>query len=469
MKGLSIKNLVSACNGLYHGDESYLDREISSITTDSRQVEKDGLFAAIKGERSDGHKFIGQCFEKGALVCISELELEGETRPYIQVESTITALRMIAKFYREQMTDLKVVAISGSAGKTSTKETIASVLEKKYKVLKTEGNFNNDLGVPLTVFRLKEDDQVAVIELGISHFGDMEKIASIVSPDICVITNIGQCHLENLKTRDGILEEKTDMFRFMKDGGYVVLNGDDDKLSTVGEVKGRKPYFFGIDSHEGAYATDIKNLGLKGMKVEFHQLNPVDGLANFAVSIPIPGRHMVYNALAAATVASILGLSSDQIIAGISDVVTLKGRNNLIEANGLCILDDCYNANPGSMRASIDVLDASDGRKVAILGDMFELGKEERELHYEVGRYLAYKKIDELVAIGNLAKSLADGASDECKKCDNKHLKVTHYDSKADFFDNLNVHIQRGDNVLVKSSHGMNFAEIVEKLSHIDY
>ena len=250
MKGMTLRAMTEAVNGIYHGNGEDYDKEITAITIDSRKVAEGGLFIAIKGERSDGHDFIGQCFEKGAACVISEKELPDEEHSYIQVESSLQALKDLALLYRNNL-DVKVVGITGSVGKTSTKETISSVLSEKYRVLKTLGNFNNEIGLPLTVFRLTEDDEVAVLEMGISDFGEMDRLSKIAQPDICVITNIGFCHLENLGTRDGILKAKTEIFNHMNPDGIVILNGDDDKLSTISQVHGKRPLVFGISNKDG--------------------------------------------------------------------------------------------------------------------------------------------------------------------------------------------------------------------------
>ena len=242
MKNLTLRNIVKVCRGVYHGPEEALDREVDSIITDSRKAEAGALFVAIVGERVDAHKFIPDVMAKGALASVSERELEGRGFPYIQVESSLQAVKDIAEFYLEQL-QIPVVGITGSVGKTSTKEVIASVLKEKYRTLKTQGNFNNELGLPLTVFRLRDEDEIAVLEMGISDFGEMTRLAKIAKPQTCVITNIGTCHLENLRDRDGVLKAKTEIFRYLRPDGHIVLNGDDDKLSTVVEYKGIRRYF----------------------------------------------------------------------------------------------------------------------------------------------------------------------------------------------------------------------------------
>ena len=232
MRGLTLRKIAEVCDGTYMGDPSFLDREVENVVTDSRAAEDGSLFVAIPGERVDGHKFIPDVFRKGALAVLSEHALEQADGPYIIVKSGLMAIRKMAAWYRQTLT-IPVVGITGSVGKTSTKEMIASVLEQKFNVLKTEGNFNNLLGMPMTLLKIREEHEVAVIEMGISEFGEMHQLAEIARPDICVITNIGQAHLENLKTRDGILKAKTEIFDFLKDDGVIVLNGDDDKIGRA--------------------------------------------------------------------------------------------------------------------------------------------------------------------------------------------------------------------------------------------
>ena len=296
MKGLTLSRMAEVCNGRYIGRAEDALREVDSITTDSRKAEPGSLFAAIKGERVDGHTFIPSVFEKGALCVLSEHELEGQNGNYILVDSTLEALKAIAQEYLEQL-KIPVVGITGSVGKTSTKEMIAAVLSRKYRVLKTAGNFNNELGLPLTVFRLREEDEIAVLEMGISDFGEMHRLAKIAKPDTCVITNIGQCHLEFLGDRDGVLRAKTEIFDFLRPNGHIVLNGDDDKLETIKEVKGIEPMFFGIGSENEVYADRMEKKGLEGISCRIHTKK-----GSFSALIPIPGIHMVQNALAGTAV-----------------------------------------------------------------------------------------------------------------------------------------------------------------------
>ena len=451
MKNLSLINIAKACKGILKNCENLKDKEVSDIVIDSRKVTEGCLFVAIKGNRVDGHDFIEEVTEKNVLCSVSEKELNINV-PYILVESTTDALMDIAAFYRKSL-DIKVVGITGSVGKTSTKEMIATVLEEKYNVLKTEGNFNNQIGLPLTIFRLREEHEIAVLEMGISHFGDMEELAAIATPDVCVITNIGYCHLENLIDRDGVLKAKTAMFKYMEKGGTIILNGDDDKLSAVRDYEGIKPVFFGLDNKNSVYADNVKPLGMKGTSFTLK-----DNSTSADVTLIIPGIHMVSNALAATAVGKTFNMNLNEIKNGIEKLDSVKGRNTIIETEKYTILDDCYNANPVSTKASIDLLTYADGRKVAILGDMFELGENEAQLHAQVGIYCAEKNIDYLICIGKLSKNTYEAAMKNGIK------KADYFSEKAEFLEKAKQLLEVNDQILIKASHGMNFSEITKNI-----
>ena len=458
MKNMTLANIATACGGTYYGTEADKEREIAGAVIDNRQIEKDYLFIAIKGARVDGHSFIPSAFEAGALAVLSEHELENPAGPYILVESCETALKKIAAFYRQSL-DIKVVGITGSVGKTSTKEMIASVLSQKYNVHKTAGNFNNEIGLPLTILKIRQEHEVAVLEMGISDFGEMHRLAEIANPDICVITNIGLCHLENLIDRDGILRAKTECFAHMKPNGVAVLNGDDDKLCTQTEINGRKAVFYGIAADSDVldkeiYASDVEAIGLTGTKAVIHVQEET-----FEAEIPIAGEHNVYNALAAVGVAKELGLTVVEMKCGIEAVQTIGGRSNLIHRNGITIIDDCYNANPVSMKASIDVLSKAEGRKIAVLGDMGELGAEERKLHFSVGEHFAQKKIDMLFCAGELSMEIVSGVV-----LVSPDTQVHYFGTKEALIQELKSVCKEGDTILVKASHFMNYQDIVKEL-----
>lgn len=451
MKNLTVKNIAKACNGELFNCEKIENVEVSDVVIDSRKVSNSCAFVAISGARVDGHDFIEQVISNGAMVAISQKKLDLEV-PYILVESTTDALMDIAAFYRKSL-GIKVVGITGSVGKTSTKEMIAKVLEEKFDVLKTEGNFNNEIGLPLTIFRLRENHEIAVLEMGISHFGDMEKLARIATPDICVITNIGYCHLENLIDRDGVLKAKTEVFEYMPDNGCIILNGDDDKLATVKQYNKMVPRFFGKQDSYFVHAKNICQNGLKGTDFTL-----CDNQTEVTLNINIPGSHMVSNGLAAAAVGKTVGMTLDEIKNGIEKLESVKGRNNIIETDKYIIIDDCYNANPVSTKASLDLLTYANGNKIAILGDMFELGENENELHAEVGKYCAEIKIDHVICIGKLSLNTYNGAIEAGIN------KADYFETKEKFFEKATSILKKGDNILVKASHGMDFPQITNFL-----
>lgn len=453
MKDMTLEQIAAACGGIYYGTQEDSRQNISSITTDSRQAKAGCLFVAVKGERVDGHDFIPAVYEQGACCVISEQTLAAGQQPYILVESSLQAIKDVAEYYRSRL-DIKVVGVTGSVGKTSTKEAIASVLAEKYNVLKTYGNFNNELGLPLTIFRLRDEHQIAVLEMGISDFGEMHRLSKIARPDICVITNIGQCHLEFLKDRDGVLRAKSEIFDYMAADGSIILNGEDDKLAAVNEVKGIKPIFFGTGTTADVYADEIVHQGLKGIECRIHV-----GAESFTVLIPIPGYHMVLNALAAVSVGRALGLNISQMQAGIEKLEPLGGRFHIIETGSMTIIDDCYNANPVSMKASLDILKDADHRKVAILGDMFELGEEAEAYHEMIGVYAAEKQIDLLICVGEISRHMAEAAR-RAGGCSD----VRQFITLDELLTELPGILQQDDTILVKASHGMNFAKVVEQL-----
>ena len=340
MKNMTLTNIARACNGrlLYPAENSRKEiehAEAAGVVIDSRKAGENFIFVATKGERVDGHRFIPDVFAKGALGVVCEKEPESLPGPCIVVEDSFEALKQIGEFYRQQL-PVKVVGITGSVGKTSTKEFVAAVLSMKYKVHKTLGNYNNEVGVPLTVLSMPEDTEVAVLEMGINHFGEMHNLSRIARPDICIMTNIGQCHLEFLGSREGILKAKSEMFVFMKEDGSVCINGDDDMLASIKEVKGKKPVTFGLSEQCRVYATDIKGKGLFGSEAVIHGNGE-----SFAVQIPLPGEHMVYNALAAAAAGQLLGLTPEEIRDGIAAVESVSGRSHIVKLPDKVLIDDC--------------------------------------------------------------------------------------------------------------------------------
>ncbi len=488
MMNLSLCEIAEACGGMLVLNGSDGEVKVSSLVLDSRQVTEGGVFLATVGERVDGHRFIKDVYDKGVSLVVAEktpeqVEAEHGIEPsdwgsYVLVKDSFQALKDIAEYYRSKLT-LPVVGITGSVGKTSTKEFIAGVLGVKYRVLKTEGNFNNEVGLPLTLLRIRPEHEVAVVEMGISDFGEMHRLSKMARPNICVITNIGQCHLENLKTRDGILQAKTEIFDFMAENGEVCLNGEDDKLRTITEVKGKKPHFFGLGAFpEEVYADGIVSKGLWGSDAvmrlykESCSEEPVKNVAgtdasetvDFPVEVPLSGMHMVINAAAAACVAKLLELAPEQIAKGIKNVSAIGGRNHLIRLPKYTLIDDCYNANPVSMKAAVDLLAMADTEKVAVLGDMFELGTDSDAMHTEVGAYAARNGIEHIYCVGENSRHMYEGAMREAMLTQ----KIVYFETREAlleaFAQNQEELIPEGCTVLIKASHGMVFTEVLAYL-----
>lgn len=451
-------------------------KEVQGVVIDSRLVKEDYLFVASRGERVDGHDFIKAAFNQGAMAVVCEKAPEGVPIPYILVKDSLKALKDVAEWYRMQL-DISVIGITGSVGKTSTKEFVSSVLSQKYRVHKTEGNYNNEIGLPLTILQIRAEHEIAVLEMGISNFGEMHRLSKIAKPDYCLITNIGQCHLENLGSRQGILKAKSEIFDFMNENGRAILNGDDDMLATVHEVKGKPPVRYGFSPEFDVWADNVKSYGLKGSTCDIHIKDEV-----IHAEIPMPGHHMVLNSLAAAAAGLLFGISGRDIARGIDQIKPVSGRSNIIQHKDLTIIDDCYNANPVSMKAAIDLLSMADTRKVAIMGDMGELGRDEIKLHEEVGRYAGAKNIDIILCAGKLSSHMYDSAREalnnklynaesgkSSETSGNESPKsvserLFYFETRDDLIKALPGIIKGGDTILVKASHFMGFDMIVKEL-----
>ena len=456
MKEMSLEQITNAVHGTYHGNIEKKSQEITGVSIDSRKIDNGYLFVPIKGERVDGHDFIAQTAVNGALCTLCEHPPVDVDIPYILVDSCTQALKDLAKYYRSTL-DIKVIGITGSVGKTSTKEMIASVLSQKYQVLKTEGNYNNEIGLPLTIFRIRDKHEIAILEMGISNFGEMNNLADIARPDIGVITNIGSAHIEHLKDQAGIMKAKTEMFDHLKPNATVLLNGDDAMLSTITAVQGRAPIFFGLSNTLDVYADDIEANGLRGTSCTLHL-----GHESITVNIPLPGQHMVYNALAGAYLGHLFGLTNAQIKIGLATSMPIAGRTNVIKTDSFFIIDDCYNANPVSMKGALDLLAKVPTRSIAILGDMFELGDNEESLHYDIGTYAANHNINLICCVGALSKQMYKGA-----KASSTTSKTLYFQTKEALISQLPLILQENDTILVKASNGMKFPEILNILKDL--
>lgn len=449
---MDLGTLAECAQGQFLGSEAEKKIPAKAITTDSRDVREGSVFACIKGERSDGHDYAAVAQASGAVAVICEKRPEGVTVPVILVDSTLKALQKAARGILD-ISGVKVIGIGGSVGKTSTKEMIASVVSQKYNIIKTSANHNNELGLPLTVFEITDETQVAVLEMGIDDFGQMHTLAEIAQPDVCVLTNIGDCHLENLGDRDGVLRAKSEMFDFLKKDGKVLLCGDDERLFSLKEVHGVKPVFYGIGEINDVRADDIVTNGIEGSAFKIYH----DGRC-FNANVSVPGMHYVVNACAGAAAGIAMGLSEKEIEAGLAAYTTISGRFNIIKTSRYTLIDDCYNANPMSMKASLSSLAKASGRKVALLGDMGELGENEKELHAEVGAYAAECGIDALYCCGELSKYMAEGAAEAGL------FDVAYFKDREELLGKIGLLLKAGDTILVKASHFMGFEKVVEML-----
>lgn len=442
----TVRQALEAIGGEYIGPEGALDSGILSVVTDSRQVAAGNLFAAIKGERTDGHRYVGSAGEKGAVCCICEERVDAAV-PQIITTSTVAALQQLAAWYRRWL-NVMVVGITGSVGKTTCKEVVASVLGTKYNVHKTQGNYNNEIGLPLTLLSMTEETQVAVVEMGMSAFGEMELLSSIARPDMCVITNIGHSHMEILGSQEGIFRAKCEIFEHMEPAAPAFLNGDDSFLKTVNRENLR---FFGFEAENDICVTELRDNGLEGS----------EGIINafgeeYDFVIGIPGRHVLYPVTAAIGIGLELGLNKEEILRGIRSADTISGRVNLIKKGGLTIIDDCYNAAPASMEAGLELLSRAGGETLAILGDMGELGDTAPELHARVGAFAAKKGIGLLAAVGELSEHMY-------RACMEAGGRALYFEDKAALIRELPRILPENGTVLVKASHFMGFAEIVEE------
>lgn len=462
MRNVTIQTIAEAVGGkIENAARSDITKEVTSVTTDSRMIEEGGVFFAIKGENADGHDFIDEVFANGALAVVCEKFNPKQQHACIVVDDCVAALKKTAAFYRNQLS-IRMVGVVGSVGKTSTKEMITSVLAAHYEVLSTEGNHNNGIGVPLTILRIRDGHEVAVIEMGISDFGEMDSLGEIVRPEIAVFTNIAQGYLETLGDLDGVFRANVEIIPHIPELGTILISGQDERLATIEDeyADGRRVMKFGKESkRDDFYASNIENLGLEGSNFI---ANFPDG-SHYEMNVPLPGYHMVDNAIAAAAVGFLMGLNLEEIRRGMSNVEALSGRGHIMHTDKYTIVDDCYNANPKSMCAAIDTLGYALTRKVAILGDMFELGEHSDTLHGEVGDYAASHGVDSLIFVGTSAKFMYERArvheGVEIRYYPNREMLINVLaDPSKDI-------IMPGDTILVKASHKMGFSQIVEFLS----
>ncbi len=456
MQALTLRQLLEAVNGTLLGDFDDLDAQAVQVSTDSRSITPGCLFIPLEGERFDGHSFIQAALEAGAAGCLTARERESYLpgRFYIKVRSTQRALWELARYYKK-LFPIPFIAVTGSVGKTTTKDMTAAVLGARFCVHKTEGNFNNDIGVPLTLLRLEAQHEVCVVELGMDHAGEIDNLARLVEPDMALITNIGDAHIENLGSRENIFKAKCEIFPHLKRDGLAVLNGDDPLLASLEGTLAQRTVFVGEGEGLDYTARDLSSDGAGHLFCRVKTPR-----SQFEANIPALGSHMIYPTLMAAAVAEALGMAPDEIIRGIGAFLPTKMRMNIVRCKGdIVILNDAYNANPQSMRAAAAVLgDAQGRRKVAVVGDMKELGPGSEQFHRAVGGYFAQSGADRLIAIGELARFMAEGAQEAGR-------------AQADYFPTLDAarnalsrEVRAGVTILVKASRSMAFEKIVDFL-----
>lgn len=457
MEALTLRQLLEAVSGTLLGDFDNLDAVAADVSTDSRSITPGCLFIPLEGERFDGHSFINCALEAGAAGCLTARERESYLpgKFYVKVRSTQRALWDLARYYKK-LFPIPFIAITGSVGKTTTKDMTAAVLGAKFHVHKTEGNFNNDIGVPLTLLKLEKHHQVSVVEMGMDHAGEIDDLARLVEPDMALITNIGDAHIENLGSRENIFKAKCEVFPHLKQDGLAVLNGDDSLLATLRGTLPQRTVFVGTGQGLDYTARDLDSDGAGHLSCRIKTPR-----SQFEANIPALGSHMVYPTLMAAAVGEALGMAPDEIIRGIGAFLPTKMRMNIIRCKGdIMILNDAYNANPQSMRAAAAVLgDAGQKRrKVAVVGDMKELGPGSEQFHRAVGGYFAQAGADRLIAVGDQARFMAEGAKAA-------GLEQADWFPSLDGAKNaLSREVRAGVTILVKASRSMAFEKIVDFL-----
>lgn len=449
MKELTLKQLAQWCGGTV--PEQCQRVTVTGIQHDSRNVRSGDLFVALAGERVDGHDYLDKARQAGAVAALVSRPVEDDL-PQILVEDTLLAYGAIAKAYRREL-NVPVVAITGSVGKTTTKEMIACVLSGKYQISKTQGNHNNNLGLPITIMEMPEDTEIAVLELGMNHFGEMSYLTSIAQPDVVVITNIGTMHIEHLGTREGILKAKLEIMEGIRKDGVAVFNGDEPLLWNLREGTHRRVYF-GIENDRcDVVAEEIRQMD-GGMYFTVRGMGQ-----RFQIYVPQEGRHSVYNALAAVTVGLLQKISPETIQYQLGLFHNTGMRQKIYEEQGYTIIEDCYNAGPESMEAALHVLAerACEGKRIAVLGDMLELGSRSQAEHYRVGR-LAAVAADRILAYGDHSQRVITGAVTGGMSIKN----AVHYEDQYEMAEALKHLAKPGDVILFKGSRGMKMEQVLQ-------
>lgn len=452
---LNIAQAAALMHGTVHDCSE--DEIICSVSTDTRTIQKGALFFALQGDRFDGHKFVEAAVDSGAICCVVNCGEEiTDSVPRIAVEDTAAALRDLAAGYRAKF-HIPVVGITGSVGKTSTKEMIASVLAQQYRTHMTRGNFNNEIGLPLTVFDLMKEDEMMVLEMGMSHFGEISRLTHIARPDTAVITNIGVSHMENLGSREGIKQAKFEILEGLSMDGAVILNGDDDLLWGAGGDIEYETLYYGIQNK----SCDLNAVDIRTYSDSSEFICKIDG-TEYKFVISVPGLHHVYNALAAILVGLRYNVDIADIQKGIRLFQPSGLRQTVVHLPDYELIRDCYNASPASMQSGLSVLALlpAKGRRVACLADMLELGEISEAAHREVGKLAVEYGTDVLLTVGAAAHDIARGA----EEAGMNPADIYEFDDNESLCQKLPVLLKKGDAILVKGSRGMHLEEVADAI-----
>ncbi|AOY54630.1 UDP-N-acetylmuramoyl-tripeptide--D-alanyl-D-alanine ligase [Clostridium perfringens] len=450
MLELNLQEIVKATKGALLKEADV--KEIKAVSTDTRKIEEGTMFIALKGENFNGNNYVLDAFNKGAKIAIvdevkCDLNELKEDVALIKVENTGRALMDLAKFYREKL-GLKVVGITGSAGKTSTKDLVAAVLSDKYKVFKTKGNFNNEIGLPLMILELDSTYDVAILEMGMRGLGQIKELAEIASPDLGIITNIGISHIEILKTRENILKAKMEIATFFDKNNTLVVCGNDDFLGALPEAE-YKIVKTGVGEN---FKIGAKNIALEELSSKF---TVYDGEKEEEFSLDMPGEHNISNLMLGIAIAKELGVSFEEMKRGLKNIEATSMRLELIKKDGFSILNDCYNSSPVAVKSAIDVMKNIEGkRRIAVLGTMRELGHKSEEAHEEIGKYAKENGIEKVLCFGDFSENIKEGYGEGC----------TVYENKEELIKDLLNIICDGDIILVKASRSLKFEEITKAL-----
>lgn len=443
-----IKEILEATQG--HLLSGNINDDIYGFTQDTRQIKEGDLYVPLIGENNDGHDYIDAAFKQGASSIITERRVDYPQKNVILVDNTEEALGKMASYLRKHR-PIKVVGVTGSVGKTSTKDMIYSVVSMQYKTLKTLGNYNNHIGLPLTVLRHK-DEEVMILEMGMDHLGEIDYLSKLALPDIAVITNVGTAHIGELGSRENILKAKMEITHGLSKDGVLIINDDNDMLHTIQE---KDYHLIKIGQNEQC---DLKAINIE-LNIENSTFDIVNQGKIYSVFVPVPGEHFVYNALIAIAVGLQLGIDIDKCITGVKHFELTKNRSDIIMLkDNIKVIDGSYNANAESMKSSIDVLAKYPQRKIAILADMLEMGEFEKSIHEEIGAYVAFKNIDLLLCVGKASQLIVDKAKEKGL------TKAYHFDDNEGLINELDTLIQQDDVILIKGSNGMKLKEVVDHL-----